>query len=80
MQYTLRNVPQAVDEALRRRAREEGKSLNDVALEALCEGVGLGPQRLRRRDLSDLAGSWKPDAEFKKAIAAQDQIDEDLWK
>jgi hypothetical protein len=80
MQYTLRNVPPAVDDALRRRAREEGKSLNDVALEALCAGVGLGPQRLRRRDLGDLAGSWKPDAEFKKAIAAQDQIDEDLWK
>jgi plasmid stability protein len=80
MQYTLRNVPVEVDNALRRRAKEEGKSLNEVALEALSEGVGLGPQKLRRRDLSDLAGTWTPDAEFKKAIAAQDQIDEDLWK
>ena len=80
MQYTLRNVPPEVDNALRRRAKEEGKSLNEVALAALTEGIGLGSQTLRRRDLSDLAGSWTPDAEFKKAIAAQDQVDEDLWK
>jgi plasmid stability protein len=80
MQYTLRNIPPELDSALRRRAKEEGRSLNEVALEALREGIGLGPQRLRRRDLSDLAGSWTPDAEFKKAIAEQDQIDEDLWK
>src|SRR6185369_11229890 len=54
MQYTLRNVPGAVDEALRRRAREQHKSLNEVAVEALAEGLGLGRQSPRRRDLSDL--------------------------
>jgi hypothetical protein len=80
MQYTLRNVPGAVDEALRRRAQEQGKSLNEVAVEALAEGLGLGRQAPRRRDLSDLAGTWKPDAEFKRAMAEQDRIDEELWK
>ena len=34
MQYTVRGVSEAVDEALRRRARREGKSLNEVTIEA----------------------------------------------
>ncbi len=80
MQYTLRNIPQAVDAALRKRAGEEHKSLNDVVIETLREGIGLGAQKLRRRDLSDLAGTWKPDAKFKQALAAQDQVDRDLWE
>jgi len=36
-QYTIRNVPRHVDRALRKRATETGKSLNQVALEALIE-------------------------------------------
>jgi hypothetical protein len=36
MQYTIRNVPDTLDEALRRVARERGKSLNEVAIEALA--------------------------------------------
>ena len=58
MQYTIRNVPDLLDEALRRSAREQGKSLNRVAIEALARGAGLMEQ-FRRRDLSDIAGTWK---------------------
>lgn len=42
MQYTLRDIPQAVDSELRRRAKDEGKSLNTIAIEALIRGAGLG--------------------------------------
>jgi plasmid stability protein len=41
MQYTLRNVPKALDGALRRRAKREGKSLNETALAVLLDGLGL---------------------------------------
>lgn len=41
IQYTIRNVPEALDEALRRAARERGKSLNEVAIEALARGAGF---------------------------------------
>ena len=80
MQYTIRGVPGAVDEAIRRRARAEGKSLNEVTVEALALGLGLGRERLIRRDLSDVAGSWKPDKAFDAAVAAQDRIDPGLWE
>lgn len=80
MQYTIRNVPARVDAALRRRAKQEDKSLNEVALDALLQATGLAGERLRRRDLSDLAGTWADDPECEAVLEAQDRIDVDLWK
>ncbi|HEX7679763.1 MAG TPA: hypothetical protein VF713_16655 [Thermoanaerobaculia bacterium] len=80
MRYTIRGIPPAVDVALRERARAAGKSLNEVAIEALAEGAGVIGVPRKRRNLDDIAGSWKADKAFDEAIAAQDQIDEDLWK
>lgn len=80
MQYTIRNVPDLVDEVLRRSAREQGKSLNDVAIEALIRGAGLSESRFRQRDLTDIAGSWRKDPAFETALAAQDTIDAELWR
>ncbi len=34
----------------------------------------------RRRDLSDLAGTWVEDPAFDEAIRDQDVVDPDLWK
>jgi hypothetical protein len=80
MQYTIRGIPPAINEAVRERARAEGKSLNEVAVEALADGLGLGASDIVRRDLSDVAGTWKSDAAVEAALAAQDRVDEDLWK
>jgi len=80
MQYTIRNVPEPVDAALRRMARQRGKSLNQVAVEALVRGAGLDEQRVRQRDLSNIAGTWKKDPAFEKAIASQDTVDPELWR
>lgn len=79
MQYTVRNISKNLDEELRRRCREEGKSLNEVALEAMARGVGQAAEAVRFRDLSDLAGTWKEDPEFDAAIEDQDTIEPELW-
>jgi plasmid stability protein len=79
MQYTIRNVPESLDAALRELARQKGKSLNEVAVEALARGAGLTESRTRQRELTDIAGTWRKDPEFERARAAQDTIDEDLW-
>ena len=34
----------------------------------------------RRRDLSDLAGTWVEDPAFDQAMRDQDLVDPDLWK
>jgi hypothetical protein len=80
MQYTIRGVPEAIDEAIRERARAEGKSLNEVAVEALASGVGVGPGDIVRRDLSDIAGTWRAEAAVEAALAEQHRVDPDLWK
>lgn len=80
MQYTLRRIPLAVDSALRERARMTGKSLNAAAIDALVEGTGLAAAPRRRRQLADIAGTWKGDKAVEAALAAQDQVDEDLWR
>jgi hypothetical protein len=79
MQYTIRKVPNSLDVALRRRAREQGKSLNDVAIEALARGAGVSGVRNRQRDLRDIAGTWRSDRAFDRAVAAQDTVDRELW-
>jgi len=79
MQYTIRGIPVAVDNALRDRARAAGKSLNEAAIDALAEGAGVTGARRKRRDLGDIAGSWRADKAVESALAAQDRIDEDLW-
>jgi hypothetical protein len=80
MQYTIRNVPRTLDEALRRAVRERGKSLNEVAIEALARGAGVTGDRSKQRDLSDIAGAWRNDLAFDSALAAQDSIDEEMWR
>ena len=80
MQYTLRKIPPHLDRALRDRARREGRSLNEVAVEALARAMGLTEAPLRHRALEDIRGSWQDDPAFEAAIADQNRIDEELWK
>lgn len=80
MQYTVRGIPEVVDKAVRERAREEGKSLNEVTVEALADGLGLGEESIVRRDLSDIVGTWKREVSVDAALAAQDIVDEALWR
>jgi hypothetical protein len=80
MQYTIRGIPPTVDAALRERARAAGKSLNEAAVDALADGTGLTGVARKRRDLGDIAGSWKRDPGLEAALAAQDLVDDDLWQ
>jgi plasmid stability protein len=80
MQYTIRNIPAHVDRALRERSEREGKSLNEVATDALARGLDLEGQPVRRRDLRAIAGSWVSDREVDRALDEQRRIDPDLWR
>jgi len=81
MQYTIRGIPPVIDSALRARARAAGKSLNEAAVDALAEGTGVTSAAARkRRDLGDIAGTWKADKALESALTAQDHVDEALWR
>lgn len=81
IQYTVRGVPARVDEILRRQAREQRKSLNQLVLEVLeREALFSAESEKLHHDLDELAGTWVDDPEFDAALAAQDSVDEQLWK
>lgn len=77
-QYTIRQVPPHLDEALRRKAKRKGLSLNQVLLDSLAESVG--EEATRYHDLDNLAGTWKTDKAFDDAMKAFDKIDPNDWK
>ena len=80
VQYTLRQIPPAVDQALRRKSRRDGKSINQTAIDVLHTGLALNGDSLLHRDLDFMTGSWVEDAAFDEAIRSQDQVDPKLWR
>ena len=80
MQYTIRNIPKALDQALRKKAKTERRSLNEMIIEAIRQMLQLSNEPIKHHDLDFLIGSWVEDPEFDKAIEAQDQIDPEMWK
>ncbi len=43
-------------------------------------GAGLSGERGPQRDLSDIARTWRGDPAFDSALAAQDTVDEGMWR
>lgn len=74
-QYTIRSIPERVDEAVRQRAKVTKKSLNEVLLDALIKGLDIAEKPTEYHDLDDLAGTWTEDPEFDAAIKAFEVID-----
>lgn len=79
-QYTIRNVPDSIDQCLQRRSKAAGKSFNQIALEALAIGANLSLKP--KRDFSEIIGSLSSkEAEcLENEIQLQHQIDPSLWK
>jgi len=80
MQYTIRGIPERVNEVVRCRAKATKKSMNEVLLDALSKGLGVAEEPAEYHDLDDLAGTWTEDPEFDAAIKAFEVVDKDLWK
>jgi hypothetical protein len=79
-QYTLRAVPAVIDRALRRRAKQESKSLNAVTVEVLARGLALDAKPVEHHELDGLIGSWQEDPAFERAMADFERVDEEAWK
>jgi plasmid stability protein len=79
-QITIRKVPRRLNAALRKKAIRDGVSMNSAAIEAMANGLGLGDELVRHRDLDFLAGTWGEDAKFDQALAEQRRVDPEMWK
>lgn len=82
---TLRGVDSDTAEKLKATAKNQGKSINQLAIDLIKESLGLKKEKKYSRrytDLDDLFGRWSDD-EFNYItgkIAQERQIDPELWK
>ena len=81
---TLRNLPPALDRAIRDRARRQRTSANKAVISLLEERLGRATRgvAIETHDLDALAGTWTRDEaeEFDAALARQRVIDQRAWK
>ncbi len=82
---TVRGIDPELDEMLKGIAKQEGKSLNQLAVDALKQRCGLNKEKKYTKihhDLDHLFGSWTQ-REFDQVqgkIDSESNIDPELWK
>ena len=82
---TIRGVDPEVAEKLKSSAANQGKSINQVALEMIKESLGLNKARRFSREydyLDHLFGRWseKEFEEMHTKIERERRVDQELWK
>jgi len=89
MTIVLNNLPANVDQALQQKAATEGRSVQEVAAEAVARGLGVtreGDTSAQTKTvdspnwLDKYIGSWVEDPEFNEALKDFERIDPELWK
>lgn len=80
IQYTIRKIPEELDQKLRIASRESLKSLNTLIIETLEKQFVHPKGPPKHKDLNHFSGRWEEDPEFDQAIKLFDQIDENAWK
>jgi len=82
---TLRGVDSDLAEKLKATAKDQGKSINQLAIDLIKESLGLSKGKKYSRtytDLDHLFGKWS-DEEFNtiaRIIEGERRIDPELWK
>ena len=81
-QITVRGITDDLQREIQSRARSHNESLNKAVIRLLMQAVGLDRPDKKKRDLSDLAGSWGESeaSEFEQNVRVFETIDEDLWQ
>lgn len=82
---TIRGVAPEVAAKLKAVAAARGKSVNQLTLDLIKEGLGMGKESRYSReyhDLDDLFGSWRDDeyGDIQTHVDKERRIDPELWK
>ena len=81
-QYTIRDIPHAVDHRLRETAALEEISLNQAAVRAIQRGLGTAEEPVRYRSVRDLLPKDKSidTSGWAKVLGELDHVDPADWK
>jgi len=82
---TIRGIDTSLDQALRKAAKAESNSVNQLVVNTLRERFGLAkaPRYTRRHhDLDELFGTWSENhyQDVENALQQQRCIDPELWR
>jgi hypothetical protein len=79
MTLTLRNIPSEVAEALEHESERSHTALDETVIALLRQALGV---QTKRNGLARLAGTWTDEEHerFERAIAVNEQVDEELWR
>lgn len=80
---SLRGIDDRLAAALKTEAQRRAISMNALILDLARQGLGISTtKRPLHTDLDTLAGSWTADdiAEFERATAEFEHVDESLWR
>ena len=81
---TIHDLREPLDSLIRKKAKNEGLSLNKTIKKLLTESLGLNPKKEvdHRMEFMDLFGVWteKDLEEFSRAVQDFEEIDEEEWK
>ena len=81
-QITLRGISPEIEKKIRRIAKKNHISINQVIKEIVHKEFGMVKHQPRASSLKKLAGGWsreEADA-FETAIRSSQQIDEEMWQ
>lgn len=81
---TLRGIDDSLSQTLKDLARDQGVSMNTLALRLIREATGVDKRKrtILHHDLDCLAGTWSEADElaFTAATRSFEVVDEDMWK
>jgi hypothetical protein len=80
IQYTIRNIPPQVDKALKKRAKQSGKSFNQTVIELLSLQVLGTTESSEENNFEWLFGRKSLDKGFDEAVEKLSHVDEKLWQ
>lgn len=81
-QITLRQIPENIDVLIRHLSQEKNKSINKTIIELLEKALGVSGNSNKKRDLSNLAGTWSTlqAKEFRRNTTQFGEIDREIWE
>ena len=79
---TIHNLDKQLDILLRKKAKEEGKSLNKTIQDLLRQSLNLGKAPKLDKAFQEFCGIWseKDRKEFEEAISDMENVDPGDWE
>jgi hypothetical protein len=75
MTLVIDHLPESLTLALHDRAKVEGRSVQEIAMDAMARGLFVTTPKTESTDLSRVVGTWQEDPEFDDAMSDFERVD-----